>query len=238
MSYISKFANFNALLTGVTIALFGASLWLIFVWVPTDANQGAVQRIFYLHVPVAWVCMLAIFVVALGSLIYLIRGGQRWDRLAHSAAETGLVFGTLMLISGILWARPIWGQWWTGEAQLTTALILYLIYIGYLALRAFLPPGVARNRLSAVVALSGAALSPVIYFAAELWEAAHPQAVIGPLAEESASLSPEFRTALYVSLAATLALMALVTKLRYQLRDAEDELDEAYRDAELTLARR
>lgn len=223
----------NLLIVG-TVGLVVATLVLIFVWVPTDANQGAVQRIFYLHVPVAWVCMIAILFVALFSILYLVRGRERWDRLAQSMAEVGMVFGTLMLISGIIWARPVWGQWWTGEAKLTTALILYLVYIAYLLFRAFLPKGVTRNRLSAVIAIVGAALSPIIYYASQLWEQAHPRIIVGPAAAEGdGGLPVEFTLTLLISFVGFLFLFGLMTRLRYNSRSTEDETDEILREIDL-----
>ena len=220
-------------LFGLSLAAVGLTLWLIFAWVPTDANQGAVQRIFYLHVPVAWVSMAAIVVVAVASIGYLMRGNGAWDRLAQSAAETGMVFGALMLITGTIWARPVWGQWWTGEAKLITALILFIIYAAYLIFRAYLPPGEVRKRLSAVIALVGALMTPLIYFSAQLWAQAHPPAVVGPLATEESSLTAEFRVVLYTSLFAMLLLFAALTHYRYKLRAVEDELEEIQRDMSL-----
>ena len=94
---------------------------------PTEANQGAIQRILYIHVPVSQISMLAIILVAVSSVLFLWKRNEFWDKLAIASAEIGLIYGTIMLLSGILWAKPVWGVWWTGEAKLTTALILYLI---------------------------------------------------------------------------------------------------------------
>ncbi|MGB1748691.1 MAG: cytochrome c biogenesis protein [Dehalococcoidia bacterium] len=152
----------------VSAALMALTLWLIFLWVPTETNQGAVQRILYFHVPVAWGSMMAIFVVAGASFAYLWKKNEKWDRLAVSAAEVGVVYGALMLLSGMIWARPVWAVWWTGEAKLTTALILFFIYVAYLMFRAYFPPGTQRQRLSAIIGLIGAIDTPIIYFAANL----------------------------------------------------------------------
>ena len=224
----------SLILFGVaSVALLGA-LALTFLWVSTDVNQGAVQRIFYLHVPVAWVSMAAIVLVAVASVAYLVRGNPAWDRLAQAGAEVGVVFGALMLISGTIWARPVWGQWWTGEPKLVTALILFILYIAYLIFRAYLPRGDARQRLSAVIAILGAAMTPVIYFSVLLGQTAHPGAVVGPLADSESSLSNEFRVVLY---SFTLALILLFTALchyRYRLRETEDRIGELRRDLSLS----
>ena len=145
----------NALIAAAA-AFIALTMWMVFAWVPTETNQGAIQRALYVHVPIAWVSMVAIVAVAFFSVFYLVTGRERWDRLGAATAETGVVFGALMLITGIVWARPVWGVWWTGEAKLTTALILFFVYVAYLMFRAYFPPGTQRRRLAAVIALIGA----------------------------------------------------------------------------------
>lgn len=235
LRFIQVRPSWTAVLVLTTVAVMALTLWLIFAWVPTDANQGAVQRIFYFHVPLAWVCMGAIFFVAVASILHLVRGREVYDRLAQSFAEVGVVFGTLMLTTGIIWARPVWGQWWTNEAKLTTALILYIIYIAYLVFRAFTPKGDANKRLSAVIAVVGAAFSPIIYFSSLLWEnVAHPAPVLGPLTDEaSAGLPNEFRVVLYTSLAAFVLLFMLMVRVRYLLRRSEDIAGDVSRKLDL-----
>ena len=101
--------------------------------------MGQVQRIFYFHVPIAVMSFLAFFVVFLASVVFLVRRTPVWDRLAHASAEVGVVFVTLALITGVIWARPIWNTWWTWEPRLTTTLILWLIYVAYLMVRSYAP---------------------------------------------------------------------------------------------------
>ena len=105
---MTKVLNFLDPLPIVSAVLMGVALWLIFIWVPTEINQGAVQRILYFHVPVAWGSMLGIFVVSGSSIMYLWNKNEKWDRLAVASAEVGVVFGGLMLLSGMIWARPVW----------------------------------------------------------------------------------------------------------------------------------
>ena len=120
-------------LTGVLLILTGGlmlvNLYLIFMVAPTDAVLGQVQRIFYFHVPIAVVSFLAFFVVFVASIGYLITRKGSWDALANAAAEVGVVFVTLAVLTGAIWARPVWGVWWTWEPRLTTTLILWLIYV-------------------------------------------------------------------------------------------------------------
>jgi heme exporter protein C len=220
----------------VSAALMALTLWLIFLWVPTETNQGAVQRILYFHVPVAWGSMMAIFVVAGASFAYLWKKNEKWDRLAVSAAEVGVVYGALMLLSGMIWARPVWAVWWTGEAKLTTALILFFIYVAYLMFRAYFPPGTQRQRLSAIIGLIGAIDTPIIYFAANLWSQAHPPLVTGPAADEASSLGSDLGTVLLVSTLAFTFLFIFIVQHRYKIRSAEDDLVEIKRSADLSAA--
>lgn len=220
----------------VSAALMALTLWLIFLWVPTETNQGAVQRILYFHVPVAWGSMMAIFVVAGASFAYLWKKNEKWDRLAVSAAEVGVVYGALMLLSGMIWARPVWAVWWTGEAKLTTALILFFIYVAYLMFRAYFPPGTQRQRLSAIIGLIGAIDTPIIYFAANLWSQAHPPLVTGPAADEASALGSDLGTVLLVSTLAFTFLFIFIVQHRYKIRSAEDDLVEIKRSADLSAA--
>ena len=120
----------------VTLVLMLTALYMVFVYVPTEADQGIVQRIFYFHVPCAWVAFASFALVAIAGVFYLWLGQQIWDDLGYAAAETGMVFCTLVLVTGSIWAKPIWGAWWTWDSRLTTTLILWLLYGGYLMLRA------------------------------------------------------------------------------------------------------
>lgn len=212
------------LLLIVTAGLMAITLWMVFFWVPTEANQGAVQRTLYIHVPVAWGSMLAIMVVAAASVVYLRTKNELWDRIAVATAETGVVFGALMLITGMIWARPVWGVWWTGEAKLITALILFFVYIAYLMFRAYFPPGAQRQRLAAIIAIIGAVDSPIIYYAANLWSQAHPPAVVGPNSDNESAFASEFGITLLVATLAFTFLFVYIAKERLGTREVEDNL--------------
>lgn len=205
-------------------AFTALAMWMIFVWAPTETNQGAIQRALYVHVPVAWVSMVAIVAVAAFSIIYLVNGREKWDRLAAATAETGVVFGALMLITGIVWARPVWGVWWTGEAKLTTALILFFVYVAYLMFRAYFPPGTQRRRLAAIIALVGAIDAPIIYWAADLWAEAHPPLVVGPARDEDSALSGDIGLTLLAGVVAFTLVFAVILVERYRIRRAEDDV--------------
>ena len=213
----------NALIAAAA-AFIALTMWMVFAWVPTETNQGAIQRALYVHVPIAWVSMVAIVAVAFFSVFYLVTGRERWDRLGAATAETGVVFGALMLITGVVWARPVWGVWWTGEAKLTTALILFFVYVAYLMFRAYFPPGTQRRRLAAVIALIGAIDAPIIYWAANLWAEAHPPLIIGPARDSDSALSADIGLTLLVGVIAFTLLFVVILVERYRIRRAEDDV--------------
>ena len=228
---MTKVLNLLDPLLILSAALMGLTLYLVFEWVPTELNQGAVQRILYFHVPVAWGSMLGIFVVSGSSLMYLLNKNEKWDRLAVASAEVGVVFGGLMLLTGMIWARPVWAVWWTGEAKLTTALILFFIYVAYLMFRAYFPPGAQRQRLAAIIGVIGAVDTPIIYFAANLWADAHPPLITGPAKDAESALGSDLGIVLLASTVAFSFLFIALVQIRYKIRKSEDDLVELKRNS-------
>lgn len=209
------------------LVLMVVSLYLIFIYVPTEREMGIVQRIFYFHVPLAWVSFLAFFVVFLGSILYLWKNDERWDILAHSSAEIGVVFTTLVLITGPLWAKPVWGAWWTWDARLTTTLVLWLIYVGYLMVRSFATQPAQAARLSAVVGIIGFIDVPIVALAIVLWRTQHPAPLV-----LGGGLAPSMLFTLIVSLVTFtyLYFLLLVQKMAAESLAAEvEELKELTR---------
>ena len=211
----------------VSAVLMALTLYLVFLWVPTEANLGVSQRIFYFHVPLAWLGMLSILLVAFGSAMHLITRKEKWDNFAYATAELGVVFITLLLVTGIIWNQPAWGRWWTWDARLTTTLILWFIYVSYLMLRAYGPKGSQGARYGAVVALMGAIDTPIIYMATVWWRTQHPEMNIGPLAE-SGGLDPRMQLTLWVSIVTFTVLYVYMLIERYSLRRTESRIDELY----------
>jgi heme exporter protein C len=199
--------------------LFVAALYLVFLYVPTEATMGVVQRIFYFHVPVAWVAFLAFFIVFLGSILYLVKRNETWDLIASSSAEIGVVFTTLVLITGSIWAKPIWGVWWVWEPRLTTALVLWFIYLAYLLVRSFAVEPSRGARFAAVVGIVGFIDVPIVALSITLWRTQHPGPVIF-----NGGLVPAMLLTLMVSLAAFTALYALLLKERFSQKKAENEI--------------
>ena len=200
------------------------TLYLIFFWVPTERNLGISQRIFYIHVPIAWVGFLAFFFVLVGSVGYLWRRTKRWDQIAYSAAEIGVLFTTLMLITGMIWAKPVWGVWWTWDPRLTTCLILWLIYVAYLMLRAYSPKGDQGARYAAILGIVGFIDVPIVYLSIVLWRTVHPQALVGPAA--TGNLDPSMRMLLMVSTFTFTILFIYLLTDRFSLRKSEEEAEE------------
>ncbi|MBE3558023.1 MAG: cytochrome c biogenesis protein CcsA [Ktedonobacteraceae bacterium] len=191
-----------------------AAIWLIFFYAPTDAIQGDAQRIFYIHVPSAWIGMLAFVIVALGGIVYLIKADERWDLLARASAEIGAVFLTIALTTGSLWGKPIWGTWWTWEPQLTATLILWFMFIGYLMLRNYMGRTHASARAAAVLAIVGVIDVPIIYEAANWWRTLHPAKEVGV----PGALPPAVVLTLLVALVAFTLLYSLLMILVYRLQ--------------------
>jgi heme exporter protein C len=189
-----------------------AALWLIFMVVPTEKEMGIVQRIFYFHVASAWMAYLGFFTVAGASAVYLWKGSATADRLALAGAEVGVLFCTFVVITGPIWARPIWGVWWTWDPRLTMTLILWAIYAGYLMLRAFGGEDEGVARYAAVLGIVGVLDIPVIRVSVRLLHGIHPNVLSQP--KGSGLVDPSMRVALYVSSIAMLLLASWLAMLR------------------------
>jgi heme exporter protein C len=192
------------------------SIWMIFLYAPTDALQGPTQRIFYFHVPISWIGMLAFVVLAVASVIGLVRrDDERWDWIARAAAEIGTVFITLALISGAIWGKPIWGTWWTWDPKLTATLILWFMYVGYLMTRNYMGRTTDSARVGAVLALVGVVDVPIIYLSVQWWRGQHPTAMVGV---PEAALPSSAVLTLMVALVTFTLLYAFLMVQVYQLQ--------------------
>lgn len=209
-----------AVITGVMMFV---NLYLIFMVAPTDAELGHVQRVFYFHVPIAIMSFLAFFVVFAGSLMYLIKRTPKWDAIAHASAEVGVVFVTLALITGIIWARPVWNTWWTWEPRLTTTLILWLIYVAYLMVRSYAPSQSKGAVYAAVMGIVGFIDVPIVYYSVVWWRSIHPSPVVGPFAQSDA-LDGTMALILLFSFITFLFFFAYMVMERMELRRTEEAL--------------
>ena len=199
------------------VALMLAAGAAIFLYAPTDALQGPVQRIFYLHVSSAIAAYGCFAVVLVGGIIYLRNESAVADRFARAGAPAGLVFTTVTLVMGMLWAKPIWGSFWTWDARLTSTLVLWLLYAGYLLVRRLAEPGRQAARFAAVVGIFGFVDVPVVHFSVTWWRTQHP----GPVIVNDA-LPPQMLGTFLLTLACTLVLAAVLIAIRYRIEAVVD----------------
>ena len=209
-----------AVITGVMMLV---DLYFIFMVAPTDSVLGHVQRVFYFHVPIAIMSFLAFFVVFICSIGYLIKRTPQWDAIAHASAEVGVVFVTLALLTGIIWARPVWNTWWTWEPRLTTTLILWLIYVAYLMVRSYAPSQSKGAVYGAVLGIVGFVDVPIVYYSVVWWRSIHPSPVVGPFAQAD-SLDSTMALILLYSFITFIFLFAYMVMERIELRKTGEAL--------------
>ena len=207
------------ILLWLSLVLMVIALYLVFIYVPTEKEMGIVQRIFYLMVPMGWLSLLAFLIVFIGSILYLVKRHSKWDILARSSAEVGFVFTTLALITGSIWAKPIWGVWWTWEPRLTATLVLWFIYLAYFMVRSFAAEESQGARFAAIVGIVGFVDIPIVSLATTLWRGIHP----GPIIFQG-GLAPSMLLTLLVSIAAFTALYCLLLIQRVSSRNDEIEI--------------
>lgn len=194
----------------------------IFFYAPTDYLQGVVQRIFYLHVSSAIAAYGCFAVVLVGGIIYLRNDSLVADRFARAGALVGVVFTTVTLVMGMLWAKPVWGAFWVWDARLTSTLVLWIIYAGYLLVRRLAEPGRQAARFAAVVGIFGFIDVPVVHFSVTWWTTHHP----GPIVINDA-LPAQMLVTFFLTLACTLVLAAVMVVIRYRIEtllDAEQNV--------------
>ena len=197
------------------------ALYMVFAWVPTERTMGVVQRIFYFHVPSAWVSFIAFFVVCVAGILFLRTGNEYWDKLALASAEIGVLFITLVLLTGPMWAKPVWNTFWTWDARLTTSFILWLIYVAYLMVRQYTADSERGARFAAVFGIIGFVDVPIVYMSIRWWRTLHPGAVIA--GGKGSGLAPAMLQTLMVSLAAFTILYVTLLRLRLQAGQIEQE---------------
>jgi heme exporter protein C len=208
-----------AMLVGAQVYAFAVS--------PPDRDMGHLQKIMYVHVPTAWVGMIAFFLVFVASILYLWRRNLRYDLLAAASAEVGVVMTGLTLALGSIWGRPTWGVWWTWDARLTSTAILFFLYAGYLALRAFTEEPERRARWSAAVGILAFLNVPVVYMSVRWWRTLHQ------VQSNPSTLDPAYLWSLYLNTAAFLVLLGYFVHRRYRAAVLEHAAEERRADAAL-----
>jgi heme exporter protein C len=204
--------------TVTTVALFVAN-WMVFIRAPEERVMGAAQRIFYFHVPCAMFTYIAVAVLLAGSMTYLWRRDLYWDNLSRAATEVAILFCTLVLVSGPIWARSAWGTWWTWEARITTTLLLWLLLIACLMIRRFADSRELGARLAAIVGIVAALDVPIIHKAVTWWRGQHPE-VFKP--GEGGGLDPAMQGPFVSAIIGVFLLGTLFLVLRFRLAQLED----------------
>ncbi len=207
----------------VAAAMFAYAPFMI-LDAPYESTMGLVQKIFYFHLPSAFAMFPAVFTCGLASALFLFRGDARADRVAFSAGEIAVVFGLIGLVTGPLWARKAWGVWWQWDARLTSALVMWLVFVAYLLLRKY--GGAGSEKLSGVLAMFGMANVPFVYWSVNVWRTLHPKTSVIP------SLRPGMRGPFWFCVVAFLLVSVLILAVRTELEKRRQELDELYLAAE------
>jgi heme exporter protein C len=192
----------------------------VIFFTPLEALQGPAQKILYVHAPAAWVAFMAFGLVAVASGLYLWLREDRLDRIAESSAEVGVVFTSVVLTTGPLWGKPVWGAYWTWDARLTLTLFLWFIYVAYLVMRGALDDRSMRARYSAVLGILGALLIPFIHLSVYLFRTLHPQPIL--LKPSAPSLPGEMLTTLLLAFVSFTLLYVALLRARYRYAVTRD----------------
>ena len=193
-----------------------ASQWLVFVYAPIESTMGITQKIFYLHLPMAWWGLFSFFVVFIASIAFLFTKKSQWDALAEATGSVGLVLSVLALVTGMFWARRAWGVWWTWDARLTTTLVMCFVYAGYLLLRRLEMAPAKRSTIASVVGIIAFLDVPLVYFSARQWSYIHPPSI---------ALEPEMKLTLMACIAAFGLLWLPLVALRCRSTLLQHKLD-------------
>ena len=207
------------------VLLGGAALavcqWLIFFYAPVEAQLGLMQKVFYTHLPLAWWALISFLVVFVASIVYLIRRSPAADRVCAAAAEVGVLLAGLALVTGMIWARRSWGVWWTWDPRLTTTLVMWFIYAGYLVLRGLDLPPQRKRMICAVVGVVAFLDVPLVFLSARLWRSIHPAV----FASKGGGLEPEMKLTAIACVAAMGLFWAGLVWLRTRQLGLRDRLD-------------
>ena len=213
----------NIATAALVFVLLGAMAYAAFFIAPTDAKQGLIYRILYLHVSSAWTGLTAFLISFIANLLYVWRRQERWDWLGVSAVEVGVAYTSVVLVTGPIWAHPVWGIWWTWDARLTSTFVMWLLYISYLLLRTLIEEPDRRALLSALFGIFAFLDVPLVFGSIRWWRTQHPQPIVmgGP----DAGMDPVMYKVLMFSWLAMLALMTLLLRQRYKLEAMRSEVE-------------
>lgn len=209
------------------VALLGATA-MVFFYAPIERVMGAVQKVFYFHVAAGWVGMLSFLFAAVAGVLYLIKKSTKWDLIGVAAIEIGIIFIIINIVTGSIWARPIWNTWWTWDPRLTTATIMELVYIAYIMLRQGIEDPERRARFGAVYAIIGFLSVPLTFFSIRIFRTIHPVVVAGsdPSAVGSFDMTSSMFNTLMVSIAVFSILFVDLVWHRIRLGQLSNQVEE------------
>lgn len=211
----------NAILLGISAVMVVVALVMVFIVCPTESTMGNIQRIFYFHVPVAWNAFFAFFVTFVFGILYLKKREAKYDFIAESSAKVGVVFTTLILLTGMIWAKPIWGVWWTWDARLTSSLVMWLIYIAYFIVRSYITEENKKYRFGSIIGIIGFIDVPIVALSIQLSPTTHPKAMIFADGIHGTMLAT-----LLISIAAFFIFYFTLMYLQNDLRKDEHDINE------------
>jgi heme exporter protein C len=220
----------SKLFIALTVGALAFAAYQALLVAPTEQTMGNVQRIFYYHVPSAWTAFLLFFANFLASVVYIWKRNAAADAIAAATAEVGVVFCTVVLVTGPIWARPVWGIWWTWDARLTTTLVLWLIYVSYLVLRSY-STGSQTALLAAALAIFGFVDVPIVYMTIRWFRTQHPSPVIG--GGSNSGLDPSMWPPLLWNWLAFSMLAIILVAVRYRLQRMEEDVEQQHAQAAL-----
>ena len=204
----------------LSLVLMIANLYMIFIFAPNEATMGVIQRIFYFHLPAGISSYVSAYLLGFGSIMFLIKRDLKWDRFAAASGEMGVLFTSLSIMSGAMWAKPVWGIWWTWDARLTLQFLLALVFLSYLMLRAYLPEREKRAALGGVFGVLAMIDVPFNYLSIRWWRTQHPQPVI-----LGGGLDWDMWKVMIVSFLAFAALYAYLIGRRMAIARVEEEVE-------------
>lgn len=211
----------SRLLGIASLVLMVFALYMALIYAPNEAQQGTPYRIIYFHVPMGILSFMSAFLLGFAGIMFLVKRDMKWDRLAIGAAELGILCTSCSLITGSIWAKPIWGVWWAWDARITLQLLLGLFFVAYFMLRAYLPDRERRAKLAAVFGVLGMIDVPFNYYSIEWWATQHPQ----PVFRAGGSIDPDMRLAIYVSTLALTVTCAYLLTRRLAIAKVEEEVE-------------
>ncbi len=224
----SKRKLFDSVLGGLLLIGMVLALYMAFLGAPRERTMGDLQRIFYFHVPSGMMGLAAFVVNFYASLMYLIKKDRKWDSLALAAAEVGVMFFTIVLVTGPIWAKAAWFVWWTWSPRLTSSLVLWMLYLAYMLVRNYVPDPERRAMMSAVFAIVAIVDAPIVLFSIRWWRDQHPSAMI-----ETGGIATAMWPAFLTCIAAFLLLLIYLIRRRYFLESARLEAERLERMADL-----